>query len=69
MEIGLLYGYFPNGFKTHLLAKLHHVKAAREMFEGTGIVVSTEGERYTWVEQLVPPPLYVSMLKEEWNVG
>ena len=46
MEIGPLYGYFPNGSKTHVLAKSHHAEAAKEIFEGTGIVISTEGERY-----------------------
>ena len=30
----------------HVLAKPHHVEAAKEIFKGTGIVISTEGERY-----------------------
>ena len=46
VEIGPLYGYFPNGSKTHILAKSHHAEAAKEIFKGTGIVISTEGERY-----------------------
>ena len=46
VEIGPLYGYFPNGSKTHVLAKPHHVEAAKEIFSDTGIVISTEGERY-----------------------
>ena len=46
MEIGPLYGYFPNGSKTHVLAKPHHVEAAKEIFKDTGIVISTEGQRY-----------------------
>ena len=46
VEIGPLYGYFPNGSKTHVLAKPHHVEAAKEIFSGTGIVISTERERY-----------------------
>ena len=45
-EIGPQYGYFPNGSKSHVLAKPQHVEAARETFKGTGIVVSSEGERY-----------------------
>ena len=46
VEIGPLYGYFPNSFKTHVLAKTQHVEAAKEIFKDTGIVISTEGERY-----------------------
>ena len=46
VEIGPLYGYFPNGSKTHVLAKPHCVEEAREIFKDTGIVISTEGERY-----------------------
>ena len=68
VEIDPQYGYFPNGFKTHLLAQLHHAEAARELFEGTGIVVSSKGECYLG-GAVVPPPLYISMLKEKWNVG
>ena len=46
VEIGPLYGYFPNSSKTHVLAKTQHVEAAKEIFKGTGIVILTEGERY-----------------------
>ena len=46
VEVGPLYGYFPNGSKTHVLAKSNHVEAAKEIFKGTGVVISTEGERY-----------------------
>ena len=46
VEIGPLYGYFPNGSKTHVLAKPQHVEAAKEIFKDTGIIISTEGERY-----------------------
>ena len=45
-EIGPRYGYFPNSLKTHVLVKPNHVEAAKEMFKGTGTVISTEGERY-----------------------
>ena len=37
VEIGPLYGYFPNGSKTHILAKPQHAEAAREIFKDTGI--------------------------------
>ena len=46
VAIGPLYGYFPNGSKTHVLAKPRHAEAAKEIFEGTGMVISTDGERY-----------------------
>ena len=29
VEIGPLYGYFPNGSKTHVLAKPNHIEAAK----------------------------------------
>ena len=45
-EVGPLYGYFPNGAKTHVLAKPEHTEAAKEIFKGTGITVSSEGKRY-----------------------
>ena len=46
VEIGPLYGYFPNGSKTHVRAKPQYAEAAKEIFKDTGIVISTEGERY-----------------------
>ena len=44
-EIGPIYGYYTNGSKTHVL-KSQHSEAANEIFEGTGIPIPTEGERY-----------------------
>ena len=35
-----------NGSKTHVLANPNHIEAAKEIFKGTGVVISTEGERY-----------------------
>ena len=32
VEIGSLYGYFPNGSKTHVLAKPQYAEAAKEIF-------------------------------------
>ena len=46
VEIGPLCGYFPNGSKTHVLAKPQYAEAAKEIFRDTGVVVSAEGERY-----------------------
>ena len=45
-EIGPFYGYYPNGAKTHVLAKPEHTEAAKEIVKGTGITVSSEGKRY-----------------------
>ena len=39
-------GYFPNGSKTHVITKPHHAETAKEILKGTGIFISTEGERY-----------------------
>ena len=32
VEIGPLYGYFPNGSKTHVLAKPDNIEAAKDIF-------------------------------------
>ena len=67
MEIGPLYGYFPNGSKTQVLAKPRHVEAAKEIFKGTGIVILAESD--TWVEQLGLACSYINCFKEKWNAG
>ena len=48
VKIGPLYGYFPNSSKTHVLAKpqYYYAEAAKEIFKDTGIVISTDRERY-----------------------
>ena len=45
-EVGPMYGYSPNASKTHILVKPHLAEAAREVFRGTDITISSEGERY-----------------------
>ncbi len=45
-EKGPLYGYYPNGSKTHVLVKPTLLDKAKEKFRDTKIVVSSEGERY-----------------------
>ena len=37
----------PEQLKDTHLSEGNHVEAAKEIFEGTGIVISTEGERYS----------------------
>ena len=45
-ELGPLYGYFPNGAKTHILVKSQHIDKAKEIFKDTAITISEEGKRY-----------------------
>ena len=45
-EVGPLYGYFPNGSKTHILTKPDTAESAKEIFKGTSITISTEGKSY-----------------------
>ena len=54
--------YFPNGSKTHVLAKPHTVEATKQLLKNTGTIISTEGE--IWEELLEPPLLYASILRE-----
>ena len=44
--IGPNYGYFPNGSKTFIVVKPELVETANEIFQGTGISISTEVRRY-----------------------
>lgn len=36
----------PNASKTHVLRKPEHAEAAEASFQGTGIIITTEGEHY-----------------------
>ena len=45
-ETGPLYGYFPNGSKTHILVKPQYINKAKKLFKDTSITISEEGERY-----------------------
>ena len=47
-KIGPLYGYFPNGSKTHILVKPHYINKAKEMFKDMSITISEEGKRYLY---------------------
>ena len=43
---GPLYGYYPNARKTHLIVKEEHEVSAKEIFDGTGVLITAEGERH-----------------------
>ena len=68
MEIGPLYGYFPNGSKTHILVMLHHAEAAEVVFKGIGIVILTEGEFYL-SRAIGASSFCINTSQEKWNVG
>ena len=44
--IGPGLGYYPNATKTWLVVKPQHEKEAQMIFKGTGIKITTEGQRY-----------------------
>ena len=41
-----MFGYYPNASKTHLIVKQEYVQSAKDLFEGTGITVIADGDRY-----------------------
>ena len=45
-EVGPRYGYLPNSSKTCILTKEHTAELAHEVFEGTGISISSQGKGY-----------------------
>ena len=38
--------YMANVWKTHLIVKKEHEVSAKEIFDGTGVLITTEGERH-----------------------
>ena len=46
VRIGRGYGYYPNANKTLLLMKPDHAVAARDIFDGTGIQLVTDGAKH-----------------------
>ena len=68
-ELGPLYGYFPNGSKTHLLTKPEHADTAREVFQGTEITISAEGRRYLGGAMGTTPFMlqFVERKVQEWT--
>ena len=66
---GPLFGYYPNPPKTHLVVKEEHEVCAIEVFDGTGVQITTEGKGHlgaaigsrSFAEE------YVSSKVEEWT--
>ena len=56
-----MFGYYPNASKTHLIVKQEYVQSAKGLFDGSGITVIADGDRYlgaaigtrTYIEQYV----------------
>ena len=44
--IGPLFGYHPNAAKTCLVVRNEQEEAAKEIFDGTGINITTEGKKH-----------------------
>ena len=68
-EIGPLYGYFPKSSKTGILVKQEVAETAKEVFQGTGVKISTEGSRYLGGAIGTTPFLidFVEKKVEEWT--
>ena len=45
-QIGPEYGYFPNASKTWLIVKERNLKQVKQLFQGTGVVITPEGKRH-----------------------
>eukprot|EP00731_Ephydatia_muelleri_P028772 Em0020g416a len=45
-KAGPMFGYYPNASKTHLIVKQEYVQSAKGLFDGSGITVIADGDRY-----------------------
>ena len=46
VSLGPHYGYFANPMKTWLTVKQEHHNAAKELFRGTGVNITTDGRKH-----------------------
>ena len=46
---GPLFGYYPNSSKTCLIVKPEHLRNAEVQFQGTGVQITTQGQRHLGV--------------------
>ena len=69
VDMGPLFGYYPNASKTYLVVKPEHEETAREAFADTDVNITTQGKRHlgaalgskTFTEE------YVSQKVQEWT--
>ena len=59
-------GYFPKPSKSILIVKENLLEIATNLFEGTGVHITTDGNRHTYVENLVQK--WIADLKTLSNV-
>ena len=45
-KAGPMYGYFPSASKAHLIVQQEYTQSAKYLFDGTGILVIADGDRY-----------------------
>ena len=43
---GPQFGYYPNATKTCLIVKFQHLRKARALFQGMGVVITDDGKRH-----------------------
>ena len=62
------YGYYPLPRKTVLIVKEEHVDQAKEIFQNSGVTISSTGERHmgAWVGSQTHKEIYVSEKVEKW---
>ena len=63
--IGPLIGYHPNAAKTCLVVRDEQEEAAKEIFEGTGIHITTEGKKHLGSSSFIED--FVSCKVKEWT--
>jgi len=68
-DLGKVYGYYPNSSKTHLIVKEQFLQKANEVFAGTGINVTTNGQRHLGaaIGKRSSVEEYVKMKVSQWT--
>ena len=67
-NLGPKYGYFPLPKKTVLIVKEEYVAKSKEIFQGTGVTISSTGERHmgAWVGSEIHKEIYVQEKVNKW---
>ena len=68
-QFGPAFGYYPKPSKSWLIVKAEHLDKAVELFEGTGINITTEGQKYLggFIGTDTAVSKYVDELVDDWN--